>query len=65
MRAISPSRCRPQTSLTIDAPASSAKRATKGFMVSIETGVPSATISFSTGRSRLISSSAETGSWPP
>ena len=42
-RAMSRSRCKPQTSLTMDAPAASAQAATSGFMVSIETGAPSFT----------------------
>ena len=58
---MSGSRCRPQTSLAIDAPASSAQATTADFMLSIETGTPSATTSASTGRSRCSSSSAETG----
>ena len=41
-RAMSGSRCRPHTSLTMAAPASSAQAATCAFMVSIETGTPSA-----------------------
>ena len=48
-RAMSGSRCRPQTSLTIAAPARSAQSATLAFMVSIETGTPSATTAGSTG----------------
>ena len=50
--AIAGSRCRPQTSLAIAAPASSAQATTSAFMLSIETGVPSATTSASTGCSR-------------
>src|SRR6185312_12815908 len=56
--AIPASRCRPQTSLTIAAPVSSANAATSDFMLSIETGTPSATASRSTGVSRAISVSA-------
>ena len=41
-RAMSGSRCRPHTSLTIAAPCSSAQAATLALMVSIETGRPSA-----------------------
>ena len=41
-----------------------AQTATRAFMVSIETGVPSATISFSTGARRAISSAAATGFMP-
>src|SRR3954463_8963041 len=58
------SRCRPQTSLAITAPWASAKATTSAFMLSIETGTPSATISDSTGRSRASSSSAVTGRTP-
>ena len=58
------SRCRPQTSLAIAAPVSSAQATTSDFMLSIETGTPSATTSGSTGRNRLNSSSAETGCEP-
>ena len=50
--AMSGSRCRPQTSLAIAAPASSAHATTADFMLSMETGVPRATTSASTGRSR-------------
>ena len=60
-RAMSGSRCRPQTSLTIAAPAASAQAATLAFMVSIETGTPSATAPGSTGVRRRISSSIGTG----
>src|SRR6516162_7436368 len=56
--------CKPQTSLTITAPASSAKAATDDFMLSIETGTPSETIAESTPRRRASSSSAETGRAP-
>src|SRR3954447_3009867 len=56
--------CRPQTSLAIAAPRSSAKATTSAFMLSIETGTPSATMSDSTGLSRASSSSAVTGRAP-
>ena len=48
-RAMSGSRCRPQTSLTMVAPWSSAQAATLAFMVSIETGTPSSTTAGRTG----------------
>ena len=47
--AMSGSRCRPQTSLTIAAPWSSAQAATLALMVSIDTGRPSLTTAGSTG----------------
>ena len=58
------SRCRPQTSLAMAAPWSSAQATTADFMLSIETGTPSDTTSGSTGCSRFSSSSAEIGSEP-
>src|SRR5215471_2244418 len=58
--AISGSRCRPQTSLTIAAPRSSAQAAIVAFIVSIETGCPEHTTAGSTNSSRRSSSSAET-----
>ena len=64
-RAMSGSRCRPHTSLTMAAPASSAHAATLALIVSIETGTPSATIGRSTGSSRCRSSSSDTGTAPP
>src|SRR6516165_9989642 len=64
-RASSWSRCRPQTSLTIAAPASSACAATPAFMVSMETGTPSDTAPGRTGARRRISSSAGTATAPP
>src|SRR5262249_55974434 len=60
IRASSLSRCRPQTSLTIAAPASSAHFATAAFIVSIETGTPSVTAAVRTGARRRISSALET-----
>src|SRR4051812_16382633 len=64
-RAMSLSRCRPHTSLTIAAPAASAQAATFAFMVSIETGTPSATAPGRTGVRRRISSSIGTGTALP
>src|SRR5262245_31628400 len=62
--AMRPTRCRPQTSLVMAAPRSSAQEATADFMVSMETGTPSATTSRNTGSSRRSSSSTVTG-WEP
>src|SRR5262245_27048263 len=62
--AMPPSRCRPQTSLVMAAPRSSAQEATADFMVSMETGTPSATTSRNTGSSRRNSASAVTGFEP-
>ena len=59
---MSGSRCRPQTSLAMVAPASSAQATTADFMLSMETGMPRATTSARIGCKRFISSSAETGS---
>src|SRR5215467_2143166 len=64
-RASSLSRCRPQTSLTMAAPAASAQAATSAFMVSIETGTPSPTTAGRTGPSRRISSAIGTATAPP
>ena len=64
-RGMSVSRCRPHTSLTIAAPDASAQAATLAFMVSIETGAPSATAAGRTGARRRISSSIGTGTVPP
>ena len=56
---------RPLTSLTIWTPRPTAFLATSGFMVSTDTGTPKdGRISFSTGASLEISSSAETGDEP-
>src|SRR6266545_2386457 len=63
--ALSGSRCRPQTSLTMLAPAASALTATLAFMVSIDTGTPSAVTAGSTGSSRRSSSSCVTATAPP
>src|SRR6185312_16223363 len=63
--AMAPSRCRPQTSLAIAAPWSRAQATTSAFMLSMETGTPSATISASNGCRRRNSMSAETGWAPP
>ncbi len=63
--AMSGSRCRPQTSLTIAAPWSSAQAAVVAFWVSIDTGRPSVTAAGSTGASRAFSSAALTGCMPP
>src|SRR5215510_2724168 len=62
--AMSVSCCRPQTSLVMAAPRSSAQEATADFMVSMETGTPSATTSRNTGSSRRSSSSTVTGFEP-
>src|SRR5580704_9639901 len=59
-RAMSGSRCRPQTSLTIAAPVSSAQAATAAFMLSIETGMPSPTTTGRMGARRARSSSSGT-----
>src|SRR5262245_6999601 len=59
------SRCRPHTSLTIAAPAASAHSATLAFMVSMETGTPSATAAGRIGARRRISSSLGTATAPP
>src|SRR4051794_29876046 len=59
------SRCRPHTSLAMDAPASSAQATTADFMLSMDTGMPRETTSASTGCKRFNSSSAETGSVAP
>src|SRR3954466_11042945 len=64
-RAMSPSPCRPHTSLTIAAPEASAQAATLAFMVSIDTGTPSATAPGRTGVRRRISSSIGTGTALP
>src|SRR6185437_12827819 len=64
-RAMSGSRCRPHTSLTMAAPASSAQAATSALIVSIDTGTPSATTGRSTGSSRCRSSASDTGIAPP
>src|SRR5579859_473952 len=63
--AMAPSRCRPQTSLAITAPWSRAQAMTSAFMLSMETGTPSATMAASTGCKRRNSMSAETGCAPP
>src|SRR5689334_7706629 len=63
--AMAASRCRPQTSLATAAPRSSAQATTSDFMLSMETGTPSAATSDSTGASRRSSSSAVTGCEPP
>src|SRR6185437_3717023 len=62
--AISRSRCRPQTSLAMVAPASSAQATTADFMLSIDTGIPSETISGRIGCRRFSSSAAGTGCAP-
>lgn len=59
------SRCRPQTSLAIVAPVSSAQATTSDFMLSIETGTPSATRSGAPDATASPLSSAETGCEPP
>ena len=59
------SRCRPQTSLSMAAPWSSAQAPVEAFTVSIDTGTPKATILPKIGFSRASSSSAETGAMPP
>src|SRR6478609_1617310 len=64
-RAMSPSRCRPHTSLTIAAPDAIAQAATLAFMVSIDTGTPSAIAPGRTGVRRRISSSIGTGTALP
>src|SRR6516165_3832447 len=61
-RASSPSRCRPHTSLTM---AARAQAATSAFMVSMETGTPSATTAARTGARRRISSAIGTATAPP
>src|SRR5262245_8282179 len=63
--AMLPSRCRPQTSLAMTAPQSSAQATTSAFMLSMETGTPSATTSLSTGSRRRSSSFTVTGCEPP
>src|SRR6516164_4749978 len=63
--AMSGSFCRPQTSLTIAAPWSSAQAAIEALMVSIDTGRPSLTTSGRTGASRAFSSSTDTGTGSP
>src|SRR5580700_5121184 len=63
--AMSGSRCSPHTSLTIAAPASSAQAATAAFMVSIETGMPSATTTGRMGARRARSSSSGTATALP
>src|SRR6187399_2263788 len=63
--AISGSRCRPHTSLTIAAPWSSAQAAIEALMVSIDTGTPIATTAGNTVASRVFSSSADTGTGSP
>src|SRR6516225_6280647 len=63
-RASSLSRCRPHTSLTMAAPAASAQAATSAFIVSMETGTPSATAAGRMGARRRISSATETDSAP-
>src|SRR6267378_3079746 len=62
--AMSGSRCRPQTSLAMAAPASRAQATTADFMLSIDTGIPRETTSANIGRKRFSSSSAETGCAP-
>ena len=52
------------TSFTIDAPASSARRATMALVVSTEMQAPSAASASSTGSSRLSCSSTGTGAAP-
>src|SRR5580704_1565626 len=64
-RAMSGSRCSPHTSLTIAAPVSSAQAATAAFMVSIETGIPSATTAGRIGARRARSSSSGTATALP
>src|SRR5579862_269368 len=64
-RAMSRSRCRPHTSLTIEAPASSAQSATAAFIVSIDTGIPMAATAGRIGSRRARSSSGVTGCMPP
>src|SRR5579884_485530 len=64
-RAMSGSRCRPHTSLTIAAPASSAQAARAAFCVSMETGMPMAATADRIGSSRARSSSSGTGRMPP
>ena len=59
------SRWRPQTSLAIVAPLSSAQATTSDFMLSMETGTPSERTSASTGCRRRSSMSAETACAPP
>ena len=54
--AMSGSRCRPQTSLTIAAPWSIAQAAIEALMVSIDTGRPSLTTAGTTGARRAFSS---------
>ena len=60
-RAMSGSRCNPPTSLAIATPFSSAHSTIEDFMLSMDMGAPSATTAASTGFSRRISSSCETG----
>jgi hypothetical protein len=64
-RAMSGSRCRPQTSLTIAAPASSAQAAIFAFIVSIETATPMPATAGKIGSSRARSSSTDIGVIPP
>src|SRR5580700_7488819 len=63
--AMSGSRCRPQTSLTIMAPALRAQAATAAFIVSIETGTPSATTAGRMPARRERSSSSVTATALP
>src|ERR1700722_4445185 len=63
--AISGSRCSPQTSLTIAAAASRAQAATAAFIVSIETGTPSAATAGRMPARRLRSSSRVTATALP
>src|SRR5258708_7587974 len=61
---MSGSRCSPQTSFAITAPRPSAQATTSDFMLSRETGVPSATTAANIGCSLCNSSSAEIGCAP-
>src|SRR4029077_19062122 len=64
-RAMSGSRCSPQTSLTMAAPVSIAQAATAAFIVSIETGTPSAATAGRIGARRARSSSSRTATASP
>src|SRR5262245_53380493 len=63
--AMSASRCKPHTSLTMAAPMSIAQAASEDLIVSIETGKPSLITSGRMGARRAFSSSADTGTAPP
>ena len=64
--AMAGSRWKPQTSLTIEAPAARARRATSAFQVSMEIGAeaPASARPARTGCTRAHSSSAEMTTWP-